>query len=761
MLEKVLQKLHGVTKNGNGHKALCPSHADKNPSLSVGLSDSGNVLLHCHAGCEKQSILDAAGLTMNDLFPEKRTTQKSRIVATYDYRDEVGNLLFQTVRYEPKDFKQRRLNGDRWVWNLRETRRVPYRLPELLKADKTLPVFIVEGEKDVESLRSIGQIATCNPLGAGKWKSEYNDFLKDRRCVILPDNNKPGEEHANAVIRNLTGIATETVILRLPGLSEDVKDVSDWLAQGNTLDELYALLAGTGENADTAADKAVRRSIRKEVSVKTPVPARGETQSSRLMALADEEGVELFHTAEHEGFATFSDGSHKETYPIRSRAFKDWLALQYWKAENAVPSSQAMQDVVTGLGGRARFDGAMRAVHLRVAEHDGDLYLDLGNERWQIVKITKDGWEILDDSPVRFRRKNGCLALPVPEKGGAIEDLRKFANVSDDDWPLLLSWLVTVFRPGKPFPVLVLHGEQGSGKSTTAKVLRSLIDPNKSSLRSSPKDERDLMIAASNSWVVSLDNLSSMSVTLSDSLCRLSTGGGFSTRELYSDGEEVLLDVMRPVILNGIDEVISRSDLLDRALLLQLPRLQRHFDETTFWKEFELVKPKLLGSILDAVCVALSQIETVTATARLNDTDLPRLADFTLWGIAAETGFGLPPGQFFERYKGNRDAVHNLVLDCDPFAEALLTFMRHKTAWAGTPSELLQEIRSITNDSITRSRGFPQNAKGVGRRLQILAQNLRAHGVDFTPPNRNKRGRHLTLRRVNEAESDNAETLDV
>ena len=200
------------------------------------------------------------------------------------------------------------------------------------------------------------------------------------------------------------------------------------------------------------------------------------------------------------------------------------------------------------------------------------------------------------------------------------------------------------------------------------------------------------MIAANNSWVISLDNLSSLSVTLSDALCRLSTGGGFSTRELYSDGDEILMSLMRPIILNGIDEVISRSDLLDRSILLHLPRLSRRFDESTFWGEFEDARPRLLGSLLDAVSVALSRIETVTNTARSEETDLPRLADFTLWGMAAEPGLGSAQGQFLDRYRGNREAVHDLVLDCDPFAEAITNFMEGRIAdsWKGTASELLE-----------------------------------------------------------------------
>lgn len=467
------------------------------------------------------------------------------------------------------------------------------------------------------------------------------------------------------------------------------------------------------------------------------------TQSTRLMKLSED--IELFHNSENESFASVAVNSHKETFFLKSREFRDWLTFQYWNTEKAMPSSQSVQDVVYGLSGKARFEGEMKDVHLRVAEHEDALYLDLGNDIWEVVKITKDGWEVLKTSPVKFRRTKGTLSLPVPERNGNIKDLQNFANVADEDWALLLAWLVASFRPDKPFPVLVLHGEQGSGKSTTARVLRLLIDPNKSPLRSSPKDERDLMIAANNSWVISLDNLSSMSVSLSDSLCRLSTGGGFSTRELFSDGEEILLNVTRPVVLNGIDEVISRSDLLDRSILLHLPRLTKRFDETTFWNDFEAIRPKLLGALLDAVCAALSNIKKVTKDARDNEMDLPRLADFTLWAMSAENGLGLTEGDFLQRYRGNREAVHDLALDYDSFAEVILKFMDDREIWKGLPSELLSEVVKIADENVSKAKEFPKNPKAIGRRLSLLAPNLRTRGIDYVSPDRSKRDRDLTL----------------
>lgn len=750
-LEQFLQQLSGVKKASGGHVALCPAHDDKTPSLSITTGDTGNILLHCHVGCSNETVLSAIGLSWNDLFPKRnQLKQKTQIVATYDYRDEAGSILFQTVRLEPKSFRARHRVGKNWNWSLNGTRRVLYRLPELLQTDKAFPVFIVEGEKDADNLTEIGVAATCNPLGAGKWRDEYSISLKDRHCVILPDNDKAGEEHAMIVAKSLLSCAEKISILRLPNIP-DKGDVSDWLAKGNTCEDLYALLSGADNFTEADFVSSDASNISTEASVASSRDAK-ETQSSRLMRIAQD--AELFHTTDGDAFATISVNSHKETFPIKSRDFRDWLSLRHWNKERAMPSSQAVQDVVYGLSGQARFEGETRGVYLRIAENCGSLYLDLGNERWDVVKISRDGWSVESDHVVKFRRTRGTMALPTPEKGGSINDLRRFVNVTDEDWPLVLAWLAAALRPNKPFPVLVLHGEQGSGKSTTAKVLRLLIDPNKSPLRSSPKDERDLMIAANNSWIISLDNLSSMTVGLSDSLCRLSTGGGFATRELFTDSDELLMSLTRPILLNGIDEVISRSDLLDRAIMLHLPRLTRRFDETSFWTDFEAARPRILGALLDAACYGLSKIDDVTARSRNEQIELPRLADFAIWGIATEEAFSFPCGQFMSRYDDNRAGIHDLALDSDVFAEVILKFMQHRPLWTGTASKLFEELCRITSENITRAQasGFPKNPKAVGKRLSLLAPNLREHGVEYSPPDRSKRDRRLTLQKTMEIE---------
>jgi len=218
--------------------------------LSVGL-DGSKILLHCHAGCRTEEIVKALGLTMGDLRVGP-TSEKRQVVATYDYVDEEGELLFQVVRKKPKTFYQRRLDGNGgWINNLHGVRRVLYRLPGLLAADKDATVYVVEGERDADRLALLGLVATTNPGGAGKWKEEFSEFLRDRQVTIIPDNDPPGKQHAEQVFESLQSIARSVRVLDLPGLPPK-GDVSDWLDQGHTPEELRVLVAAPGGSIEDA-----------------------------------------------------------------------------------------------------------------------------------------------------------------------------------------------------------------------------------------------------------------------------------------------------------------------------------------------------------------------------------------------------------------------------------------------------------------------------------------------------------------------------
>jgi len=242
------------------------------------------------------------------------------------------------------------------------------------------------------------------------------------------------------------------------------------------------------------------------------------------------------------------------------------------------------------------------------------------------------------------------LPLPVPQRGGSVEALRSFLNLSNqNDFVLIVAWLLAALRSGGPYPLLAISGEQDSAKTVLSKLLRALVDPNVAAVRALPREERELMIAANNGHVLAFDNLSGLSPWLSDALCRVASGGSFAVRRLYSDDEEVLFKVARPTLLNGIEDVIGRADLADRAIFLTLGPIdeERRRSEAELWREFELARPMILGALLDAAEHGLRAVGSVQLAR------LPRMADFALWATACETSLW-PAGTFTRAYTANR-----------------------------------------------------------------------------------------------------------
>src|SRR5215470_20276899 len=312
---------------------------------------------------------------------------------------------------------------------------------------------------------------------------------------------------------------------------------------------------------------------------------------------------DLFHTATGTAFADITVDGHRETWPIRSKRFRGWLRRRYYQATGCAASAAEIRSALDLFEARAQFDGPERTVHIRIAEHAGHIYLDLADEQWRTVAIGPDGWRVIECPPVRFRRPVGMLPLALPKQGGSIEPLNRFLNLaSRDDFVLIVAWLLAALRAGGPYPLLAISGEQGSAKTVLSKLLKALIDPNAAPVRSLSREERELMIAANNGYLLAFDNLSGLPVWLSDALCRLASGGSFAVRQLYTDDEEVLFKATRPMLLNGIEDLIGRSDLADRAILLTLGPIgeEHRRSETELWREFELARPAILGALLDA-----------------------------------------------------------------------------------------------------------------------------------------------------------------
>jgi len=485
----------------------------------------------------------------------------------------------------------------------------------------------------------------------------------------------------------------------------------------------------------------------------------GESDIERLVRYGSE--AELFHDPEDEPYATVEVDGHYETWPLKSRGYKNWLRHTYYVAQKedggegnlGAPRTQALNDALAQLEAKCQFEGPEHKVHVRAAQRDGAIYIDLADDEWRAVEVTGADWRVVssEETPVKFKRTRGMLPLPVPVKEeGADRRLRALLNIREDDddsWYLLLAWLVQTLRPQGPYPILILQGEQGSAKSTVERLLKALVDPSTAPLRTMPRNEHDLYIAATSAWVIAFDNISRLQPWLSDALCRLSTGGGFSTRTLYENREQELFDAMRPVILNGISDVASRPDLLDRAIIITLPRIEgdERRPETEVWEEFDRCRPAIFGALLSALSAALRKLPHTELEK------LPRMADFALWATAAESGFGWEPGTFMRAYAGNLEEAIDVALETDPVAGAVLKFMEGKDDWIGRATDLWKVLGKEVDEQIEQTKAWPSAPHILAGRLTRLAPALRGKGIEYLETREGRGGdRMKTLRRIPE-----------
>lgn len=475
------------------------------------------------------------------------------------------------------------------------------------------------------------------------------------------------------------------------------------------------------------------------------VPQHKPIKKDELVRLA--ENVELFCEPDSNGekaYATVPVGAHFETYRINSKDFRLWLTHEFFKAYNEAVSSQPMQDAINALNSQAYFGGKRYPVFVRIGELNDKLYYDLGDENWRVIEIDAAGWRILDKSPVKFVRPAGYKAQVVPVRGGKLEELRTFINVSsDDDWTLFVGWLISCYRASGPYAILSLAGTQDAAKSTTTKMVRLLVDPSTTLVRAQPKEERDLMVGAKNNWLLAFDNLSHIPEWLSDALCRVSTGGGQSNRKHYTDGDEYLFDVMRPVVMNGIEELATRPDLADRTINVFLPSLSddKRKDEKVLYAEYNEAMPRIVGAIFDALSVAIRNLPDT----RLDK--LPRMADVARFVTASEPGLNWDSKKFLNVYDEYRRNARINALEASHIGTAILSLMEDFSKWEGTATELLEALDSHLPPTAKR-KNFPTSARGMSGSLRRIIPNLKEVGIEAELPEGARRSKDGKVARI-------------
>ncbi len=478
------------------------------------------------------------------------------------------------------------------------------------------------------------------------------------------------------------------------------------------------------------------------INTQSPLLITTEKSFQNIDIFEEVEGAELFHDTDGVPWARVPVNGHLENHSLKSSVFKLLVTknLREWLGE--MPSPKIVKDAILELEGVARFDRPERPVAMRIAEHSGEIYIDLGDADWQAAKVTPEGWSIVSDLPVRFRRNKKMRQLPIPTKDGKVSDLFKVINVENREHQILiLAWLVAALRPTGPYPLCVMYGQQGSAKTMTQTFLRRLIDPSSDSSVSSPRDERDLIIEAKHSHILAFDNLSHVSNNLSDALCRMATGAGFATRALYTDDEQMTFSGSRPVIFNGIEHIADRGDLLDRMILLRLPKIKTRVTEASLRGDFAKIEAGVFGALLNAVSCALRNV------AKVQFEELPRMADFAEWAVAGAPELGFTQNEFVEAYEANRKELRMIALESSCATEVVEWFNRglpssgrgykvgnvdeiqngQRVRWVGTYKELMFAVKSRPYSA--PASGFPSTPKALQTEMARCEPNLIEAGI--------------------------------
>lgn len=416
---------------------------------------------------------------------------------------------------------------------------------------------------------------------------------------------------------------------------------------------------------------------------------------------------------------------------IGSKKFRRWLGAYVYHTHKFVLKNNQVRDITEALGSIALYEGAgEKQLEVRSFLTGGNLWYDLGKSA---VKIGQNGWEIVKQPPILFRQYNHQEEQVIPVRNGNVQLLRQFVNIeSDEDWALFLIFAISAFIPTFPKPVLVLTGSQGAGKTTPMRMLKKLIDPSVLPSNGSPSDQEEMSRMADRHSVIFFDNLSNLSSKVSDLLCKLVTGDGFSRRTKYTDDDETIFVSKRAIMMNGINSFITRADLLDRAIILEIERISedKRLAEDELWQKFEAERPKILGGIFDILSRAMSLYGSDVPDK------LPRMADFAKWGIAINSAIKQIDENwsvdFIKAYEENIELQNEEAIQANPVAVAAQMLVKENIVWKGTATQLFNEFET-SNDAekryLTWHTMWPKDPSHIVRSLNRAEANLKRANI--------------------------------
>ena len=740
IINEILERFNGVKKVGtNQFTALCPCHNDTRNSLSIGVSDDGNcTLIHCFAGCGTADILREVGLEMRDLYVNIKSNDVQILKETeYLYHTENGELSYKRIRKDysngKKTFYFQTPDGN---YGLNGKSHELYNLQGVLSSDM---VFFVEGEKCADIINQSGYTATTLDSGAdSRWNSRYTNYLQNKNIIVIPDNDMPGFKYAKKILDNLPSARVKV----LPDISEK-EDIFDWIEAGHTIEDVLNL-----PDFDLISFMS-NYSEKSEKGYKTMDGNLKETQAEKLVRLVEGiTDIELFHDHLGRFYAVIPVNGHREIWDMGTDVFKLWLQKIYHDNEHKIINKENLIQTINILCSKTLFENEKEiSLNTRIARDGTEhaIWYDLTNPDWQAVKITEHGWTIENNPPILFKRFNHQKSQLLPYENGEIRKILKYVNVQDYQI-LFLAWIVCSFIPEIQHPMIILHGEKGAAKTTASKFLKNLIDPSELDTLMLSKKVDDLIIKLDKHWFLPFDNISSISTEISDTLCQAITGSGIQKRKMYTDAEDYICIFQRCMLMNGINNMATRPDLLDRSILIELTRISES-DRKEFavmMKDFMDDLPSILGGVFNLLSTAMKLYPSIHLDS------LPRMADFARWGFAVGEAMGGLGQKFLDEYIENQSIQNKEALDTDIVAVLLMLFMENRYQWDGRVSELYLSLKdfALQIGINTNCKEFPKQPNGLSRRLNELRSNLQSAGITFESEQRSK-GTFVCIKNTN------------
>jgi|GEM_PF-6856220 len=608
-------------------------------------------------------------------------------------------------------------------------------------SDPTQDLWITEGSKKADAAAGVGICCVAltgvwgfkgrNAAGGSEVLGDLDHLhLKGRRVVLCFDSDVTQKPLVRAAMERLAGIlksrGASVAVCHLSSSGSSKVGLDDAIVSGATSEDLRSWTTDfDAEGAKSSADKK-------------------ESPYVQLVRLAKEAGLVVWKDRQGEACATIPVSGR----PLHVRCDDERLRAFLFTVYEDKVGSPPMPETLRGATEMISITGGMRGdVHdcaLRVWGTKSERFLFLAGEDRHVVRVTPDGWNLLapgEPCPVRFFSNPSVRALPVPSRGGELEDLRKVLNVTDDGFEFVKAWLLGCFLHTGGMPLLLATGEQGSGKSCGCRYIRSVIDPNETPLRNPPKDERTLGAAIRGSYVLAYDNLSTVRGEVSDWLCSIATGGGIQGYKLYREAQEYTIKARCPILLNGIGDIASRPDLLDRSLPIRFLRIDgtgRRRSEEELDEQFNAALPGILGALLDRVSAGLRSLPTLSI-----DRELPRLADLARWVTACEPG--PERGRFLDLIAAERRDQHSGLVESDVTMRALVALVREERVVEGSLAQVLEALSRKATDSERRSSEWPKTPRGLRAKLDRFAPVLRNLRIGFEDLPRKGDGRRVRL----------------